>query len=210
MEIRISTELLDRCPQIKLDYFIVPVKVGPSNEELLEKINEKCMEIQNSIPLNNISMLLPIAETRDLYRTLGKKPGRYRSSAEALLRRVVTSKGLYRINNVVDLINLVSISTYYSIGGYDADQIAGPITLSVGQEGELYEAIARGALNIANLPVLRDEIGAFGSPTSDSVRTSITNKTKRLLFVFYNFGGKHELNEKIEQIKAMFHNFCRL
>ena len=188
----------------------MPVKVEPSSEELLEKINEKCVEIQKHLPLDKVSTLLPIAETRDVYRALGKKPGRYRSSAEALLRRVVTGKGLYHINNVVDLINLISISTYYSIGGYDADKIAGQITLGIGQTDEPYEAIARGSLNIANLPVLRDKQGAFGSPTSDSVRTSITSETKSLLFVFYNFGGKHELNEKMEQFKAMFHNFCRL
>ena len=166
------------------------------------------MEIEKKIPLEDVNTLSPIADTRLAYRKLGKKSGRYRPSAEALLRRVVTGKGLYRINNVVDLINYISIASQYSIGGYDAERIEGAIELGRGRKGEPYEAIARGLLNIENLPVLRDEKAAFGSPTSDSVRTSIALRTKKVLVVFYNFGGKKTLRSELEYYKSMFYTFC--
>ena len=73
------------------------------------------------------------------------------------------------------------------MGGYDLDKIQGDIQLGIGKQNEPYEAIARGTLNVANLPVLRDELGAFGSPTSDSVRTMVTQNTCNFLMVLFCF-----------------------
>ena len=210
MQIIIDEEIQQACPDLMLNYFSVPVSVQASNEGLLALIEQKCVEIEQNIPLDSISQLPPIHAAREAYKALGKKPGRYRPSAEALLRRVVTGKGLYRINNVVDLINYISISSQFSIGGYDADQIEGQIRLGKGKTGEPYEAIARGQLNIANLPVLRDEKGAFGCPTSDSTRTMVDKRTKKLLMVFFNFGGDKELEGAFENFLALFHNFCSI
>jgi DNA/RNA-binding domain of Phe-tRNA-synthetase-like protein len=111
---------------------------------------------------------------------------------------VVKGKGLYKINNVVDLLNLVSISTGFSIGGYDADKIEGDVELGVGEVNEPYEGIGRGILNIEGLATFRDEKGAFGTPTSDSVRTSVTDDTTRFLMVFLDYGGLDELEKAIE------------
>jgi DNA/RNA-binding domain of Phe-tRNA-synthetase-like protein len=145
-----------------------------------------------------ISKIPTIAATRKGYKALGKDPARYRPSAEALLRRVVKGKGLYKINNVVDLLNLVSISTGFSIGGYDADKIEGDVELSVGEVNEPYEGIGRGILNIEGLATFRDKKDAFGTPTSDSVRTSVTDDTTRFLMVFLDYGGLDELEKAIE------------
>ena len=89
---------------------------------------------------------------------------------------------LYRTLALIDLVNLLSVACGHSIGGFDADKIAGGLlTLGVGREGEPYEAIGRGQLNIANLPVFQDEVGGVGTPTSDNERTKITKDTRRLL-----------------------------
>ena len=77
----------------------------------------------------------------------------------------------------MDLINLVSLKTRYSIGGFDADKVEGDVMLGVGKADEKFEAIGRGMLNIEGLPVYRDDIGAIGTPTSDEERTSRTLKS---------------------------------
>ena len=95
-----------------------------------------------------------------LYRLLArlisvweKDPNRYRPSSEALRRRILRELPLYKVDTLVDLINLVSIRSGYSIGGFDADKIAGgSLVLGVGREGEIYHGIGRGELNIAGLP----------------------------------------------------------
>ncbi|HEX5725984.1 MAG TPA: phenylalanine--tRNA ligase beta subunit-related protein [Longimicrobiaceae bacterium] len=134
-----------------------------------------------------------IAALRDLYRRLGKEPSRYRGSPEALLRRVKAGKGLYRIHNVVDVINLVSLETLLPIGLYDLARVRPPVVFRRGGEGESYDGIGKERLNLEGLPVLADAEGPFGSPTSDSQRTMITPAARDILAVVFGVTGRAEL-----------------
>ncbi len=160
-------------------------------EDLWQIIEHRCRDIA----VEQIKLIPNIAASRDAYKACGKDPARYRLSAEALLRRVVSKKGLYQINNVVDALNFVSISTGLSIGGYDADQIQGKVTMGIGKANEPYEGLGRGELNIEGMPVFRDEKGAFGTPTSDSERTGVRQDTKRFLMVLVSYKGINPLYE---------------
>ena len=63
-------------------------------------------------------------------------------------------KTLYQIDTLVDLINLASMKYGYSLGGFDADKFVGnTLELGIGKEGEPYEGIGRGMINIQGLPV---------------------------------------------------------
>lgn len=194
-EIRISEILKDKVPGLQLFCIDSHVTLEPSSDELWELIRNKCTELHFSLKLEEISMLPAIKASRKAYKAAGKDPARYRLSAEALLRRAVKDKELYRINNVVDLLNLVSISSGFSIGGYDADKILGNIEFGIGEKDEPYSGIGRGQLNIEGLPVFRDELGAFGTPTSDSERTAVTEGTKHFLMVIVGFGANHLLHD---------------
>ena len=108
---------------------------------------------------------------------------------------------LYKINTLVDAINLISLKTGYSVGGFDADLIQGDLELGVGQKDEKFEAIARGFLNIENLPVYRDSIGGIGTPTSDEERTKIGLDTNKLLMLLNAYSGKKNLDEAVEYAK---------
>lgn len=67
---------------------------------------------------------------------------------------------LYQIDTLVDLINLASIYSGHSIGGFDLDKIQGDrLVLGIGKAGEPYEGIGRGELNIEGMPVYRDAVG---------------------------------------------------
>ena len=92
----------------------------------------------------------------------------------------------------VDTNNLISLTSRFPAGTYDLARLEGAfedeIELRVGRDGETYEAIARGPFNLANLPVLCDSLGPFGSPTSDSARTMVTADCRDALLVLYGFG----------------------
>lgn len=128
-----------------------------------------------------------VAATRAAYKSLGKDPARYRPAAEALLRRVAQGKGLLRVNNVVEVNNLLSLETGFSIGTYDLARLDPPLLFRRGRPGETYEGIGRGALNLEGLPVFVDSCGPFGSPTSDSARSMVTAATTRILMVLIGF-----------------------
>lgn len=195
MKIKLSPEIKEKCPNLILACIQATVKVEPASNALIAAIKDTTEKLGAQWEVEQISQIPAIQATREAYKKLGKKPGRYRPSAEALLRRVISDKGLYQINNVVDSLNLLSISSAYSIGGYDLDKIQGDVRLGIGQPGEPYQAIARGALNIANLPIFRDDLGAFGSPTSDSVRTMVTENTHHFLMIIFAFSEHEKLDD---------------
>ena len=171
------------------------VKNSPSDGALWQEIAAEEAAVKAACRLEEVNKWAPIKATRTAYKRLGKDPNRYRPSAEALRRRILRELPLYRIDTLVDLINLVSIRTGYSIGGFDADKIEGALTLGVGREGERYEGIGRGLLNIAGLPVYRDQVGGIGTPTSDEERTKISLETTSLLMIINGYSGSEGLKE---------------
>lgn len=164
---------------------------------LWQEISAETLRLRSHYVLEDINKLPGIYEMRQLYKKLGKDPNRYRPSAEALCRRLLQGKDLYRLNTLVDLINLVSIQTGFSIGGFDANKVHGPISIGVGQAAEPFDAIGRGLLNIQGLPVYRDELGAIGTPTSDVERSKLSLETNRLLMVIHAAGGSKGLEDAV-------------
>lgn len=122
---------------------------------------------------------------RDLYRRIGIEPTKTRPSSEALLRRSIKGKPLYRVNSIVDTGNLCSLKFLLPIGLYDRSKIEDPIILRKGEEREEYRGIGKEMIHVEGRYTLADKKGAFGNPSSDSLRTSIDLNTKNLLFVIF-------------------------
>ena len=163
------------------------------SDELWAEIDNYVEELRSKYTVDSIKQISGIEATRQAYKACGKDPSRYRPSNEQLIRRVLQGKSLYQIDTAVDLINLASMRYGYSIGGFDYDRIVGDtITLGVGREGEPYEGIGRGVLNIAGMPVVRDAIGGIGTPTSDNERTKMSLQTTRLLALVNGYDGDAE------------------
>ena len=182
MKIIVTEEILQVCPGFVGACVEARVRNTPVSGPLWEEIRRAEAGFKAVLSTESLKRMPAIEATRRVYRLCGKDPSRYRPAAEALMRRVLQGKELYQIDTLVDLINLASMQGGYSIGGFDADRIAGDtLTLGVGREGEPYEGIGRGPLNIAGLPVYRDALGGIGTPTSDHERTKITADTTRLL-----------------------------
>lgn len=205
--ITISPTVQKLCPHLQLgcvSFIITDHSPSPALQAHIQTVSEQLHQ-QYTTP--DIAKIPAIQAARIAYKALGKDPSRYRLSAEALLRRIVQQKGLYQISPTVDLLNLISIQTGYSIGGYDSQKIEGEITLRKGTTAEDYQAIGKGSYNIENLPTLSDTQGAFGTPTSDSTRTMFTPATTSFLMVFFDFAGSEELAAVLEQTVALYQQF---
>jgi len=194
----IEKEILAAAPSYTGCVLECPIRNSMFEPALWEEITAETLRLRNLYVVEDINKLPGIYEMRQLYKKLGKDPNRYRPSAEALCRRLLQGKELYQINTLVDLINLVSIHTGFSIGGFDADKVQGELSIGVGQAGEPFEAIGRGQLNIEGLPVYRDAQGAIGTPTSDVDRTKLCLETTSLLMIIHSAGGPKGLNEAME------------
>ena len=152
MEIKIEDIVRNAAPDLQVVTIEANVTNHPTTPKLKEELLALGEEIKRRYAMPDINKRPAIAATRAAYKALGKEPNRYRPSSEALCRRIVKGMELYFISDLVDLINVVSVASGYSIGGFDADKIAGDtLSLGAGREGEDFEAIGRGQLNITSI-----------------------------------------------------------
>src|ERR1700739_3394141 len=208
MEIRIAPELKAKCQKAALGCVEAEVATGatpPELDEALRGCEERIAKLPEPRAVLEASS---IAATRAAYKALGKDPARYRGSAEALLRRLIAGKGMPRINNVVDVINLVSLESRLPIGLYDLAHVEGAIQFRAGRAGETYKGIGKYDLNLEGLPLFADEEGPHGSATSDSERTLVTPKTEGVLAVIVSFGGLDGLERWTQRMSTLLSQYA--
>ena len=211
MNIIVSEEIEKVCPGFVGAAVEADVVNSEYNTELWAEINDLGEKYKAEDTTETVKTISGIEATRRVYRACGKDPSRYRPAAEALIRRMLQGKELYQIDTLVDLINLASIAFGYSIGGFDADKFVGDtLTLGIGHEGEPYEGIGRGMLNIAGLPVYRDAEGGVGTPTSDNERTKIELSTRHVLVLVNGYDGNEaQVKANAEYIIRLFEKYAQ-
>ena len=210
MQVTISPEIKTTCPELTLPLISCEVQNGPTTEAFWAEMEEEVARIKSTFQLDEINKRTAIAATRRVYKALGKDPNRYRPSAEALCRRIVRDIPVYRVSLLVDIINLVSIRSGFSIGGFDLTKIQGDLRLGVGTADDEFEAIGRGRLNIEGLPVYRDTVGGIGTPTSDNERTKIDINTRHLLVLINGYDGNEKnVRANAEFIQTLLRKYCQ-
>jgi DNA/RNA-binding domain of Phe-tRNA-synthetase-like protein len=165
------------------------VSVRERDDALEAEVGRVCASFRERYGTGLSSEVPGAADARTLYKALGIDPTKTRPSNEALLRRALKGEALYRINTLVDALNLVSLREQLPFGLYDLEQVRPPVVLRKGAPGEAYEGIRKGTVNVEGRPTLVDATGPFGNPSSDSLRTSITLATRVALVVAYAPAG---------------------
>lgn len=210
MNVIVSQEIEQICPEFVGACVEANVVNTSYSEPLWQEITTLCDKLSQELTTESLKEITSIAATRRVYKTCGKDPSRYRPASEALIRRVLQGKELYQRDTLVDLVNLASIAYGYSIGGFDADKFVGDtLTLGIGREGEPYEGIGRGMINIHGLPVYRDAEGGVGTPTSDHERTKMTLDTRHLVVLINGYDGDEQrVRANAEYIQTLLRNYA--
>ena len=210
MKIVVSQEIKEVCPLFVGACVEASVCNSHFSSALWDEIGNFSQTFCQQYTTETLKEITPISATRSIYRLCGKDPSRYRPAAEALLRRVLQGKELYKVNTLVDLINLASMVHGYSIGGFDASRFLGDtLTLGIGRQGEPYEGIGRGIINIEGLPVYRDAEGGVGTPTSDHERTKLTLESTHLVVLINGYDGSRERVEaNARHLQELLRRYC--
>jgi DNA/RNA-binding domain of Phe-tRNA-synthetase-like protein len=203
----IDPSLKQKCPRASLGFLTARVMVRETQAALLEEMKLRETEILHLAEPRTLLESPKILATRAGYKALGKDPARYRGSAEALLRRIISGKGFPQINSVVDIINLVSVESRLPIGLYDTANVKGDIVFRPGHAGETYKGIGKYDLNLEDLPVFADELGPHGSATSDSERTMVTAATRTIAAILVSFGGAEGLESSCQRMTALLQKY---
>jgi DNA/RNA-binding domain of Phe-tRNA-synthetase-like protein len=186
------------------------VTVREADEALAAEVDRTCAEFRSRYGEGKSSEVPGAADARTLYKAVGLDPTKTRPSNEALLRRALKGEPLYRINTLVDALNLCSLRSQLPFGLYDLSRIEPPVTLRRGAAGESYEGIRKGAVNVEGRPVLVDARGPFGNPSSDSARTCITLETRNALVTVYAPAACSlaRLGDVLDASEATLTHFC--
>ena len=211
MKVIVSQEIEQICPEFVGACVEADVVNTAYSEALWQEIKALCSKLCQTLTTESLKEMTSIAATRRVYKACGKDPSRYRPASEALIRRALQGKELYQRDTLVDLVNLASIAYGYSIGGFDADRFVGDtLTLGIGREGEPYEGIGRGMINIHGLPVYRDAEGGVGTPTSDHERTKMTLDTRHLVVLINGYDGNEQrVRQNAEYIQALLRSYAQ-
>ena len=139
MKLKVSKQIFDRYPQVEIG--IVTVKnacnfnKGEEIQNLLRKAEEK---IRERISEEKVLEVPEVIKLREIYQSFGAKPRDYRSSIEALIRRVAKGNNLPRINPLVDLYNYISLEYILTAGGEDTNRVKGDLILDFANGGETF------------------------------------------------------------------------
>ena len=102
---------------------------GESPAELISLLRTEEDSIRRQLDLESLVEHPRIFSWREAYRAFGAKPGKFRPSMEAMVRRVLRDQEIPSINALVDIGNIVSLRHLVPAGGHAIDVISGDICL---------------------------------------------------------------------------------
>ena len=110
----------------------------PSPAELTAAFLAEQHSVRERLGDTPLSELPTLAAWRSVFRGFGVNPTKYRSAAEALLRRLTKQGEVPSINTLVDLANLVSIRYALPVAVFDQRAVNGPTVVRLAHGGETW------------------------------------------------------------------------
>ena len=120
------------------------VAVRERDSGLDAEVDRTCATFRERYGAGPSSEVPGASDARTLYKALGIDPTKTRPSNEALLRRALKGEPLYRINTLVDALNLVSLREQLPFGLYDLGRVEPPVRLRKGAPERRTTGSARG------------------------------------------------------------------
>lgn len=207
MEISISPELCSLFPQFKVGVVTYhDIQVGNSPQMVKGRLQLFQESLYFDYEDKLVTEIDAIQEWRQVFKTAGKDPNRYRHSAEALYRRVLKQNYLQSVHSAIDLNNFFSLKYQIPIGIYDVDKLSGNIQIRLGHRDESFIGLNGRENSAEGLITAADESGPFGSPFVDSQRTAVTEDTVNALQIVFHRPSVAVNNsvEMTESLKDMF------
>ncbi len=197
-QVILAQELAETLPQLTLGVIsLTGGVVGQTPERLTREMADLAEELRSRYDRSTMLTIPGVRECRDAFRALHIDPTRYRPSSEALIKRILIGDPLPAVNAAVDLGNYWSVRCASPLGLLNSSAISGDVVCRLGREGESYEGLNGRLMHMVDKPVLVDEIGPFGSPIVDSVRTQVACGTTEMLLVVFLFAYDHDRAQQV-------------
>lgn len=209
MQLTVSEDARTKLSGLSIGYIVLSGMKNGKNSKAVDAELEECAIAARSRfkSTDEISSDATLKAVRAIFSSAGTDPTKDRPSGEALMRRTIRGEGVYRINDIVDINNLISLETGFPCGVYDLKNFSGQqVVFGIGKKGESYEGIGGKMVNAESRIITSDAAGIFGSPVADSKRTSVGPDTNDVLMLVYapTEAGPERLKASISRAIALF------
>ena len=126
------------------------VKNGPSTPDLITLLRSEEDTLRKRLAIESLAEYPRIQAWREAFRSLGIKPGEFRSSIEAMARRVLRNDPIPSINALVDIGNIISLRYLIPAGGHSMDGLTQDISLRLSDGSEDFIAFGSDVLEHPN------------------------------------------------------------
>lgn len=143
MQFIVHPEIFERFPGLSLP---VVVAQGVNNQTEQPLVEEGWQETwvdaaAKAAVYGNAQSHPHVQPWRERFREQGVSGKQFPSSIEALLRRALKSNDLFHINPLVDFYNTISLRYIAPAGGFDLDQVHGPLELRLSRGDDTFMAL---------------------------------------------------------------------
>ncbi len=200
-QFKVESDLLKAFPNTAIGYCVADIEVEGRSDYDFEGL-KLALEMAG-VTLDNIANQPEIKAWREAYKIFGVKPSDYRSSVEALVRRVLADKP-WHVNSIVDTYNAVSVKYVVAMGAMDLDEAHGDINLRFGKDGELANlmGVEEPVVVSSRQPVYADDeqIITWLWNYRDAAATAVTAKTKKAVFFIDSVRGREAVETALKEL----------
>ncbi len=193
MQLKITDELKSKYPDMKvLVKTIEDVEIKRENSALEEFKKEITTKIREGYDIDSLKDDTTVRRYRDFFWRIGIDPTKIRPASEALIRRIVAEKPLYKINTLVDAYNLASIKSGIPLAAFDDQMLEGELLMRQAKEGEAFLGIGMKEPKIlkGTEVVISDQEKLVAIyPYRDADSTKITQDTKQVTLLVCGVPG---------------------
>jgi DNA/RNA-binding domain of Phe-tRNA-synthetase-like protein len=190
------------------------VKNRASPDELVNLLRKAEDDLRGRLKIETLLDEPHVKSWREAFRAFGAKPSDFRSSIEAMTRRVLRGDPLPTINALVDIGNVISLQHLVPTGGHAIDHLTQDISLRLASGQEIF--VPFGSDQVEH-PTPGEVIFAEGETVLTSKWTwRQANHTLTLLeteAIEFNIDGLPpvsipEVNQISSELAAMISRFC--
>ncbi len=203
MYFRVEPEVFSVFPSICIG---IVVAEGIDNATPSPQVRDLLARVLAEAPSNwgaDIKAMPAISVWRESFTRLGWNPNKFPSSIEALVKRVSKRPEIPQINNVVDLVNAMSVRHIVPMGAHDIARVVGDLEVRFSRPGERFTPFGKSTPETVDTHELvyadADEVRTRKWVWRQGEKAKVTAETSHVFFPIDGFYGATEAQVRVAQ-----------
>ncbi len=211
LDFEVAPEIRSKYPALRIGIIVAEGINNSCSPEIAAAIAKMLREQEAAFREKHfgrdLSSIKGIKAWREAYSAFGAKPKEYKSSIEALAKRVLKGEQLPPINTLVDLYNYISLKYVLPVGGEDLSRVKGGIKLRLARGDEPFSRIG----SEQNEPpeksevIYADDAGVLCRRFNwrEADRTKLTEQTTKAVVVIESLNSDDLLGEAVIELASL-------